>query len=457
MRNALRWLLASLLALALAGSASAQAGDPEAEAFRDAFLAGELSWEDVLERARAEGEVVWGHWGGSDRLNQWIDFVVTPRMAELGITLRTARVPDTRDAVDLVLAEARSGRGLGQGSIDTIWINGENFLTLSTQELLFGSFADMVPNADNFHWDPANPASGPNLFDFGHPTDRAEMPWSGDYYTCFFNAANVAREDLPGSHLELEAWLRENPGRFTYIRPPQFNGNAFVSGVLYGFNPDGTGASAFQVTAGEMGPEEFIRLTRGAYDWMRRIEPFLLGGGGADGVRGDPIYPAGPDGIEAHLINGEIDIGCRYGLYNTATKLETGAFPETVENFVWPDTGMIRNKNFLVIVGNAPNPAAALVFTNEMATVEMQTSQLVDLGYPLGIDADLLGDDFLATVLAEAPSTMGIGYDELGAVTVPNTHATLIDVQEEVWIEYVERRSSDDFEAIVRAAFAGRQ
>ena len=454
MHTAFRWLLASLLTLTLTGVAFAQAGDPEAEAFRDAFLAGELSWDDVLERARAEGEVVWGHWGGSDQLNQWIDFVVVPRMAEYGITLRTSRVPDTRDAVDLALAEARSGRGLGQGSIDTIWINGENFLTLSTQELLFGSFADALPNSSNFYWDPANPASGPNLFDFGHPTDRAEMPWSGDSFTCFFNSANVARADLPATHLELEAWLRENPGRFTYIRPPQFNGNAFVSGVFYGLNPDGDGHRSFQGTAQEMGPDEFIRLTRPAYEWMRRVEPFLLGGGGSDGNRGSPIYPAGPDGLEAHLVNGEIDIGCRYGLYNTATKLETGVFPEAVENFVWPDTGMIKNKNFLVIVGNAPNPAAALVFVNEMASADMQYSQIVELGYPLGVDADLVGDDFEQRVLADAPSLVGITYDELSAATVPNTHATLINVQEEVWIEYVERRSSDDFEAIVRAAFA---
>lgn len=449
-----QWLLSSVVTLALTSGAVAQSGDPAAEAFREAFLAGELTWDDVLVRAREEGEVVWAHWAGSDKLNQWIDVVVAPRMAGHGITLRTSRVPNTRDAVDLVLAEARTGRGLGEGSIDTIWINGENFLTLSTQDLLFGAFADVLPNSVNYYWDPADVASGPNLFDFGHPTDRAEMPWSGDSFTCFFNSANVARADLPRSHLDLEAWLRQNSGRFTYIRPPQFNGNAFVSGALFGFNPDGDAHRSFQTTAQEMGADEFIRLTRGAYDWMRTIEPFLLGGGGTDGDRGSPIYPAAPDGLEAHLVNGEIDIGCRYGLYNTATKLETGVFPEAVENFVWPDTGMIKNKNFLVIAGNSPNPAAALVFVNEMASADMQYSQVVDLGYPMGVDADLMPGDFQQRVLADAPSLVGITYDELASATTSNTHATLIDIQEAVWIEYVERRSSDDFEAIVRAAFA---
>ncbi len=89
-----------------------------------------------------------------------------------------------------------------------------------------------------------------------------------------------------------------------------------------------------------------------------------------------------------------------------------------------------------------------------MASADMQYSQIVELGYPLGVDADLVGGDFEDRVLDDAPSLAGISYDELSAATVPNTHATLIDVQEEVWIEYIERRSSDDFEAIVRSAFA---
>ena len=174
-------LLSLLLALGLLfGLAQAQPqGDPDAEAFRTAFLAGELSWDDVMARAAEEGEVNWFHWGGSDELNTWIDQVVVPDMAALGVELKTSRIPNTRDAVDLVLADAAAGRGVGEGSVDAIWINGENFLTLSRQELNFGPVADKLPNSQYFFLDPMDPRSGANLFDFGFPNNLEEVPWSG--------------------------------------------------------------------------------------------------------------------------------------------------------------------------------------------------------------------------------------------------------------------------------------
>ena len=55
------------------------------KAFREAFLAGEVSWDEVI-RARSgqESEVNWFHWGGSDELNTWIDTVVAPDLAATG-------------------------------------------------------------------------------------------------------------------------------------------------------------------------------------------------------------------------------------------------------------------------------------------------------------------------------------------------------------------------------------
>ena len=235
-------LLSLLLALGLLfGLAQAQPeGDPDAEAFRTAFLAGELSWDDVMARAAEEGEVNWFHWGGSDELNTWIDQVVVPDMAALGVELKTSRIPNTRDAVDLVLADAAAGRGVGEGSVDAIWINGENFLTLSRQNLNFGPVADKLPNSQYFFLDPMDPRSGANLFDFGFPNNLEEVPWSGGQYICYIDTARLSREDAPKNFIELETWLRSDPGRFTYIRPPHFNGNTFVQMVHYGLNPEGS-------------------------------------------------------------------------------------------------------------------------------------------------------------------------------------------------------------------------
>lgn len=443
--------LAAILIALLAGTVLAQpTGTPDAEAFRDAFLAGELSWDEVLERAAEEGEVVWAHWGGSEDLNTWIDTVVAPSMAEYGVTLRTSRLTNTRDAVDLVLAEAAADKGVGEGSIDGIWINGENFFTLSSQGLNFGSFADLVPNAEYIHFDPSNPASGPNLFDFGYPTNKEEIPWSGDQYMCAIDTARLARADAPSSFADLEAWLRENPGRFTYVRPPHYNGNTFVQTVLYALNADGSSYEPFQLSAEAMGAEAFLRLATPAYEYLQRIEPFLLGGGGADGQRGSPIYPEDQNGLEALFVNGEIDMACQFGMYNTAVAVETGRFAETVENVIFPAGGMIKNKNFIGVPVNAPNPAAAMVLANLLASPENQISKLGAIGYVLGIDADLLDAEQQAQIDAVAPSLMGVTYDELGAATVPDTNASLVSIIEGTWIEFIERRTGSLDEVVTR-------
>jgi putative spermidine/putrescine transport system substrate-binding protein len=428
-------------------------GDPEAAKFREDFLASNLTWEQVLERASQEGMVNWYHWGGSEELNTWIDTVVKPDLAKLGITLETSRLTNTRDAVDLVLAEAVAGRGVGQGAVDAIWINGENFFTLSSQGLNFGSFADKLPNSKYFQFDSSNPASGPNLFDFGYPTNAEEVPWSGDQYICFIDSARLSREAAPKDFAELETWLSANPGRFTYIRPPHFNGNTFVQTVLYSLNADGAGSAPFQKHASELGAEEFARLTQPAYEYLKRIEPFLLGGGGSQEKRGSPIYPEDDAALEDLFTNGEIDMGCKFGLFNTAISIETGKFSETAENIIFPKEGMIKNKNFIGIPLNTPHPAAALVLADYLSSPANQISKLETIGYPLGIDPDLLSPEDQQAALDVAPSLAGLTFDDLAKATVPDTNASLVDVIETVWVEYIERQSSKSFEEIVTTAF----
>ena len=60
--------LALVAALSLSSVAIAQPavpkGDAEAAAFRDGFISGKLTWNDVLARAKKEGKVNWFYWGG---------------------------------------------------------------------------------------------------------------------------------------------------------------------------------------------------------------------------------------------------------------------------------------------------------------------------------------------------------------------------------------------------------
>lgn len=437
-------VVASML-LASTALQTAQAADAETEAFRQDFLNGKLSWGDVEKRAKEEGTVNWFHWGGSDELNAWIERHVVPKLKEKGIALKTTRIQGTREAVDLVLTEKQAGKGPGEGTVDMIWLNGDNFYTLAKQNALFGSFADKLPKSVNFEFDPKVPASQLNLSDFGTPTEAREMPWSGEQYVCYFDTSRLSRESAPKDFAGLEKWLSNNPGRFTYVKPPHYIGNTFVQTVLYAHNPNGTGFKDFQRPLSSFSGEEFAALIKPGFDYLKRIEGNLLGGG-------KPIYPQNQAANQSLYNNGEVDMACEFGLYLVANKRESGAFSENTETLAFPASGMIKNKNFLAIPKNSPNPAAALMLANVMSTVELQLSKLKEIGYPLGVDLSKLSDGDKAKAAEAAPSHHGVSAEELGRLAVADTNASLVKVIEKVWIAYIERKSTKPFEEIVKDA-----
>ncbi len=454
MRKAITLFAAVLLSLGSLGLAQQAKGDADKEKFRADFVAGKLSWNDVLAEAKKEGTVNWFHWGGSENLNTWIDQVVKPEMAKLGITLKTTRITDTKNAVDLVIADNASGKGLGKGTVDMIWINGENFYTLGTQSLLYGAFADKLPNSKNYFYDSKDPRSSLNLFDFGYPTGLREIPWSGDQYVCHVDTARLKAADAPKTVADLEAWVKKNPGHFTYIKPPHFNGNTFVTQIMYATNPDG--ADPFQKRAKDLGVDNFIKATKSGYELLKRLEPFLLGGGGKEGVRGNPIYPNDQNAQAALLVNGQVDMACRFGKYYAAIDIKEGRLPKTVQNVIFPKNGMISNKNYVVIPSNSPSPAAAMVLANVLASAENQISKLQQIGYVMGVDPGKLSAAERDAAAKAAPPLPGPDLEELSNNAVPDANSSLVNVVEGVWLEYIERQSTKPLDQIIREVWAAR-
>ncbi|MEH6403394.1 MAG: ABC transporter substrate-binding protein [Sneathiella sp.] len=423
-------------------SLPASSADKDAGTFRSEFIAGELSWDDVEKRAKEEGSINWFHWGGSEQLNSWIEHSVVPKLAAKGITLKTTRIAGTRDAVDLVLTELAAGRGVGQGSVDMIWLNGDNFYTLAKQKALFGSFADKLPNSKYFEFEKEDPRALLNLSDFGTPTLAREMPWSGEQYICYLDTKRLPREHAPKDFVELEIWLKKNPGRFTYVKPPHYIGNTFVQTALYAFNSNGHGYKEFQRPITSFTADEFTKLVQPGFEYLKRIEPLLLGGE-------TPFYPQNQSVNQSLFNNGEVDFGCEFGLYLVHNNIKTGAFSETTETLAFPSSGMIKNKNFLAIPINAPHPAAALVFADVMSSLDLQLSKLKEIGYPLGVDIWKLSDVDVQAAKAAAPPLHGVTAEELGGLAVSDTNASLVMVIEKIWIDYIEKKSSLPFAEIV--------
>ena len=174
----------------------------------------EPGWEQIVAQARGQS-VFWNAWGGDERINGYIAWVGRRVAEDHGVILRHVKLADTADAVARVLAEKAAGREDG-GSVDLIWINGENFAAMKQNGLLFGPFTQHLPNFELVDF-----ADKPTtLIDFTVPTDGLEAPWGMAKIVFIYDSARV--RDTPGSIPRLLDWAAAHPGRFTYPGPPAF-------------------------------------------------------------------------------------------------------------------------------------------------------------------------------------------------------------------------------------------
>jgi len=101
-------------------------------------------WDAVTTEANGQ-TVYWNAWGGSTTTNDFIAWVGERVAEDYGVVLEHVKLTDTADAVTRVLSERQAGEN-DDGAIDMIWINGSNFAAMKEADLLFGPFAEQLPN-----------------------------------------------------------------------------------------------------------------------------------------------------------------------------------------------------------------------------------------------------------------------------------------------------------------------
>jgi putative spermidine/putrescine transport system substrate-binding protein len=362
----LRNLSLAVLLLLTVGAAAAQ-NDPELEP-----PPGFDNWQAVLDAARGT-TVNWHMWGGSAAINTFVDNYYGERLsAEFGVMLNRVPIADGVDAVNIVLNELEAGITEG-GAVDAIWINGENFFTLSQADALYGPWAQAIPNSALVDWE--DPAIA---FDFGYPVNGYESPWSSAQLHFIYDSARMSEADLPRSFDELDAWIRANPGRFTYIAPGPgaFQGTRFVKMVLYwvsGGAEQWVGAWN-QALYDEWSPQLWATLN----EW----EPYLW--------RAGETYPATENEMHQLFANGEIDFTITQAPAGAGPVITAGLIPDTARAFAFTDY-LIGDYNYVAIPRNASNPAGALVLANLLLDPAAQSTHILPqtgfgLGYAIELD-----------------------------------------------------------------------
>lgn len=361
--------------------------------------------------AAGRGQTVhFNAWGGSERINAYLQWAAGELRARHGLTLVHVKLADTAEFVRRVRAEKAAGRR--EGSADLVWINGENFLALKREGLLFGPWAEQLPNFAYVDVD-GKPTT---RIDFAEPVDGLEAPWGMAQLTFYVDTARAALP-VPTGVAGLIDWATRHPGRFTYPRPPQFIGTTFLKQLLTELAPERS------VLARPSSAEAFARATPPLWAALDRLHPQLW--------RGGRQFPASPAAVLQMVADGELALGLTFNPNEPANQIAASSLPATVQAFQ-PAAGTIGNTHFVAIPFNARAAAGAQVVANFLLSPAAQArkADLAHWGDPTVLaPAKLRPADRALFTTAPAP-----GQVRQPAPVWPEPHASWVEPLESEWL-----------------------
>jgi putative thiamine transport system substrate-binding protein len=304
----------------------------------------------ALEREARGQAVYFNAWAGEQKTNDYIAWAAAQVEQRYGVHLIHVKLADTSVAVSRVLAEKQAGND-DNGAVDLLWINGENFAALKHAGLLYGPWAEQLPNyrltdADN------NPAV---RTDFTVPVEGYEAPWSKAQLVFYYDAA-VAGEP-PRSIAALLPWAKQHRGQFSYARPPQFLGTTFLKQALLELTSDR------QALYAPVEQADFAALTAPLWAYLDALHPYLWRSGRA--------FPDSGPALRRLLADGELSLAYTFNAGEIASAIASRELPASVRPYLL-DAGTISNVSFLAIPFNARHKAAAMLVANFLLSPEAQ-------------------------------------------------------------------------------------
>jgi putative spermidine/putrescine transport system substrate-binding protein len=306
------------------------------------------TWDQIVSEAKG-GTVNFFMWGGADNINRYVsEYLGKTLKDQYDITLNRVGINDTSDVVNIVLGEKQAGV-TDQGKVDLIWINGENFRTMKQGGLAYCGYVDKLPNAALIDWTNLAIAN-----DFGTPVEGCEVPWSRAQFALAYDSAKTTPPaDMPA----LIAWIKANPGQFTYPAPPDFNGAVFVRHVFY------YAAGGVENLLGPFDQAKFDDVAAKTWTILNDLKPYLW--------RKGKTYPNTITQLNDLYSNGEVAMTFDYDASQFGLAVQEGRFVDTTRSYGLAD-GTIGNTNYTLIPFNSPNKAAAMVLQNLMISGEAQ-------------------------------------------------------------------------------------
>ena len=322
---------------------------PAAEPFAVEFS---NDWDSVV--AHASGTTVrFAMWDGDPMINAYMHDFVVPRLKEqYGLNLEIVGGQGNL-IVSKLMSEIEAGRT--GGDVDLMWINGETFYQLRQLNALHGPFTERLPNDAFVDWD--NPMIS---IDFQEPVDGYECPWGNVQLAIIYHGGRVTTP--PKSMAELEAWVKTNPGRFTF--DCGFTGMTFLKSLLYEI------AGSSDAFNGAFDEAKYLETSAKLWSYLNEIKPYLW--------RRGETFPEGVAQLHQLLMNNEVDFSMSNNDGEVDNKAIKGVIPDDSRAYVLT-AGTIQNSHYLGIPINASNLAGAYVLANFLISPEAQFEKSLPL------------------------------------------------------------------------------
>ncbi|GAK87984.1 ABC transporter, periplasmic substrate-binding protein YnjB [Vibrio ponticus] len=310
-----------------------------------AIAAGD-NWQTVTDKAK--GQTVYFHaWGGSQEINNYLRWVASEMEAKYDINLQHVKVTDIAETTARLIAEKAAGKNSG-GSVDMVWINGENFKSMKSNNLLYGPFVEKLPS-----WQFVD-KSLPVDSDFAEPTLGLEAPWGVGQLVFIHDTARV--NNPPQSFAELLSYAQAYPNRVSYPRPPQFHGTSFLKALLIELsnNDPSLGLPVAQA--------DFALVTEPLWQYLDKFHPVAW--------RQGKQFPASSSEMTQLLDDGQLDLAVTFNPNAVFSAQAMGTLAPTTAAYAM-EAGALSNIHFLAIPWNANASEGAQVVINFLLSLKL--------------------------------------------------------------------------------------
>lgn len=357
------------------------------------------AWEQIETRG-VNQDVYFHAWGGDPQINRYIQWVAEQVKQQYKITLHHVKLTDTGEAVSRVLAE-KSANNDNNGQVDLVWINGENFAAMAKHQLLTPNWVAQLPN-----FALTDPDNNPAMTrDFGVPTQGMEAPWGKAALTFYYDS--LLTQTPPQTLQQLNIWSKQNPGRFSYPKPPDFLAMSFLKYALITLNdsqPETIKNRLYQ----QADAQSQALLLPALWQYLDDLHPYLW-------RKGQHFMSSGL-ALRRLMGDGELTLAFTFSAAEVPAAIARFDLPDSTRSYRMRD-GSLSNIHFIAIPYNAAHTDSAKLVVNFLLSPKAQAKKQ---------QANVWGDTSVIA-LSQLPAAQQVWF-EPPAQSHPSANVTNQDI-----------------------------